>query len=233
MVVLKWARIALYVIILTVWVLFLTFGVLKVTCFSPFMLFLTCDRLGSWKRVLKWLCIAPSTALGLRTASIWTSCLPIYVVDSKQVISLLFRYWTWFLHDFYIIPGWDLTWHSLGVLWWSLSELVFQQRRTGGPEMNLLHRASVVVWSVCDSPACHHRSIGALSLILTGHHLLGSHPHLACGGTLTWKCVKARYSLRLRRRLSLPLRLLRFCQATWLEALSGSLFYHLGLCHSI
>ena len=37
-----------------------------------------------------------------------------------------------------------------------------------------------------------------------GHHLLGSCPHLICGGTLTWKCVTVKCSLRLCHWLSLP-----------------------------
>ena len=144
--------------------------------------------------------------------------------------SILDTVFAWFLQRTWMRPNLTLAGCPMMI---SFSMLVSQQWRTGGPEMNLLSNASVIGWLCRGWPTYCHRSIGASFSILWGHRLLGSHPHLVCGGTLTWKYVRAKCSLRLRHRLWLPLRLLRFGMATWLEAWSESSFYHLGLCHSI
>ena len=143
--------------------------------------------LRSWKMVLKWLVVALSTTPGLRTAPCCWLCLPIYVVNFRQIIGYdLFQYLTWFWHNSYTVPGWDLTWHSLGVQWWSLSEVGVSTMKNLMVLKWIFHiMLRVTVWSFHDSPACHHHCIGVLSLILSGHLLLGSHPHLICGGTLT------------------------------------------------
>ena len=58
--------------------------------------------------------------------------------------------------------------------------------------MYLSHSASVVGWSCRGSPTCRHRSIGVSSSNLSGHHFLGSHSHLVCGGTSTLKVCKGK-----------------------------------------
>ena len=180
--------------------------------FQSFLPYMCCDwKLGSWKElvlvlscsfwpVMDWglerrswndLFLLFYSSPWLRTAPVHWSCLPIYVFDLRQIISLDgFNA----RHSFGIIFAQYLYETESDTCWVSYDDLFLSQcfynKEFDGLKRNSVSSVWASVWAFHDSLACRCCSTGVLSVIPWGIHLWGSHPHLICGRTLTWKYAR-------------------------------------------